>query len=229
MKIALPVAVIASLFLAGCGKKEAPAVKKHKTVAQADGTVRVSKTTIPTYDYSQELFEDTGVGGMAFVDTQSEQEVVDAQGRRVVAYKQKTSVTETVDRDIPVTWDDAADASKPAFKTVFFDFNKDGIRASERAKVEEDATLVRDVVTSGKKVVVAGHCDKYGSAAYNMALSENRAKTIKDEMVKRGLPGDAIQVVGFGQEVPLVWSDAPDRAQQIIELQPNRRAEIEVL
>lgn len=215
MKLALSIAVVASMFLAGCGKKEVSTDKKGKAAA-SNGSVRLSKNTdIPTYDYDgNEIFED-GVGGMAFVDDKS---------GRTLAYKEKTTTVEEKDA---VSWDEAD--LKPSFKTVHFDFDKSGLRTDERDLVEEDIKAVSQVVQAGKKVVVSGHCDVFGSAAYNMALSERRAKTLKEEFVKAGVPGDHVQIVGFGQELPLVWSDETDRELKIKELAPNRRAEIEIL
>ena len=84
------------------------------------------------------------------------------------------------------------------------------------------------MVKTGKKVVVAGHCCPIGSASYNMSLSELRAKMIRDEMVKSGVPEDRVKILGCGSECPIVLSDAADRAEMIKELAPNRRAEVSV-
>jgi outer membrane protein OmpA-like peptidoglycan-associated protein len=47
-------------------------------------------------------------------------------------------------------------------------------------------------------------------------------------MAQAGLPGDKIKTVGFGFEMPLVWSDKKDRSELIQELAQNRRAEFAI-
>ena len=44
------------------------------------------------------------------------------------------------------------------------------------------------------KVMVTGHTDTVGSDTYNQALSERRAQSVKDEMVREGLDGGSIAI-----------------------------------
>ena len=106
--------------------------------------------------------------------------------------------------------------------------NKNEIRKDQVAKIEQDSEVAKTAVEKGKKVVVQGHCCQLGSYSYNMALSQRRADTIKKEMVKRGVDEDSIKTVGYGSEMPLVWSDKTDRKSLIDELAVNRRAEVVV-
>ena len=121
---------------------------------------------------------------------------------------------------------DSADDST-SFKTVHFDFNKNNIRPDQKPLVAQDVTLAEQAVKQGKKVVIEGHCDQIGSATYNLALSERRAQSVKNELLASGkvTKGD-IKTVGYGFEKPLVWSDAKTRPALIKELAPNRRAEL---
>lgn len=119
------------------------------------------------------------------------------------------------------------DADKSSFKTVYFNFNKNDIRVDQKSIVAEDAKLAQQAVKEGKQVVVAGHCDQLGSATYNMALSERRAQSVKDEIIRQGkVAKNDVKTVGYGNEKPVVWSDAKTRAALIKELAPNRRAEL---
>ena len=76
--------------------------------------------------------------------------------------------------------------------------------------------------------MIQGHCDQTGKEEYNMQLSIERAQTVKDALVVQGVPADKVEVVGFGNEMPLVWSDQTERDRIIEELAPNRRVEISV-
>jgi peptidoglycan-associated lipoprotein len=50
------------------------------------------------------------------------------------------------------------------------------------------------------KIRVEGYCDERGSAEYNMALGEARAKSAKDYLVSVGVSGDQLSTVSYGKE-----------------------------
>jgi outer membrane protein OmpA-like peptidoglycan-associated protein len=57
---------------------------------------------------------------------------------------------------------------------------------------------------SGVAIVVEGHTDARGADAYNMKLSERRAKAVEDYLVrKHQIPESRIQAVGKGKTEPL--------------------------
>jgi len=84
---------------------------------------------------------------------------------------------------------------------VHFDYDKATIRKSEHDKL---ATAAKALTADGKrKVVVEGHCDERGTASYNMALGERRAKAVKRYLADLGVAGAQIQTTSFGKERPL--------------------------
>ncbi len=70
------------------------------------------------------------------------------------------------------------------------------------------------------RVTATGHTDTTGTEAYNMALSLRRANTVKDALVKLGVPAAAITTVGRGEAGLLVQTGDGVREPQ------NRRVEI---
>ena len=72
------------------------------------------------------------------------------------------------------------------------------------------------------RVVVTGHTDTVGSMTYNQALSERRAQSVKDEMVREGLAAGDIMTVGRNFSQPLVNTGPGVREPQ------NRRAVIDL-
>ncbi len=51
-------------------------------------------------------------------------------------------------------------------------------------------------------IEIAGHTDSRGSEPYNLALSQNRASAIADELIKRGFPANMLKIKGHGESNP---------------------------
>lgn len=60
------------------------------------------------------------------------------------------------------------------------------------------------------RVEVQGHTDSLGRDQYNRQLSERRAIAVRDYLVARGVPADALTATGYGESQPLVSNDTPD-------------------
>lgn len=57
------------------------------------------------------------------------------------------------------------------------------------------------------EVEVGGHSDSVGEEAKNQALSERRAKAVKDFLVKEGVDEDRLSTKGYGEEQPADTND----------------------
>ena len=51
-------------------------------------------------------------------------------------------------------------------------------------------------------IEIAGHTDSRGSEPYNLALSQNRARAIADELIKKGFPANMLKIKGQGESNP---------------------------
>jgi outer membrane protein OmpA-like peptidoglycan-associated protein len=70
------------------------------------------------------------------------------------------------------------------------------------------------------ELVVEGHTDSRGSRDFNMQLSQDRAQTVMNFLVSRGVPAEAITAVGIGPDRPIAGNETRDGRQE------NRRVEI---
>jgi outer membrane protein OmpA-like peptidoglycan-associated protein len=105
----------------------------------------------------------------------------------------------------------------PSFM-VFFDWDRSNLSAQALNTIKQAAGAYK---TKGSaRVTATGHTDKSGPDAYNMALSLRRANTVKDALVREGVPATAISVIGKGETQPLVQTADGVREPQ------NRRVEI---
>lgn len=86
---------------------------------------------------------------------------------------------------------------------VYFPFDPYVLTPEAQTVVSEAANYTRtDQGTS--RVVVVGHADTSGSAAYNVRLSERRAKAVADALVGLGTGADKLQVDWKGETMPAV-------------------------
>ena len=101
---------------------------------------------------------------------------------------------------------------------VFFDWDKSLVTAEAAAILDRAAEQY--AATGQTSVQLAGHADKSGKDAYNVALSQRRADAVKAYLATKGVPDGAIATEAFGESRPLV-----DTADGVREPQ-NRRVEI---
>jgi OOP family OmpA-OmpF porin len=110
---------------------------------------------------------------------------------------------------------------------IQFDFNKYDIRPEYRVILDEavDALKKRPEI----KVVIEGHTDSIGSAAYNQKLSERRAGAVFDYFVKKGIKSSRLDTVGYGKERPKAANTKPDGSDNPEGRAINRRVELKVV
>jgi len=110
-----------------------------------------------------------------------------------------------------------APAAPPSFM-VFFDWDRSNLSQQALNTIKQAADAYK---TKGNaRITATGHTDTSGPEAYNMALSLRRANTVKDALVRDGVPATAIAVVGRGEQGLLVQTGDGVREPQ------NRRVEI---
>ncbi len=219
-KIFIAVCLTSAVFFFGCGKKS----KKEEDTKVAMS--EINDTEIPLYSEDGERIFDSSQGtvrDLAFVDDGVE-ELIEREDRGVDS---EFDEWDDADSELNLAWDDS-EKNEFEFKVVNFDLNRNEIREDQKGIVSENVKLADNAVKSGKTVVVAGHSCILGSESYNLSLSEKRAKAIRDEMIKNGIPSDKVKILGCGGEYPLVISDSINRQDKIKELGVNRRAEISV-
>jgi outer membrane protein OmpA-like peptidoglycan-associated protein len=68
-------------------------------------------------------------------------------------------------------------------------------------------------------VEISGHTDNVGSNKSNQILSQNRAQSVKNWLVAKGIPADRITAIGYGEESPRVANDTSENKRM------NRRIE----
>lgn len=82
---------------------------------------------------------------------------------------------------------------------VLFAYNSDDLTPQAMAKLSTLAQALSDPRMQGSRLLFVGHTDGVGSAGYNMALSQRRARVVADYVqATMNLPPDRIEAVGVG-------------------------------
>lgn len=114
-----------------------------------------------------------------------------------------------------------AEESKHQFKTLYFDFDKDILKADQHIALNFDVNEAKKMIKKGKIIVIEGHaCHSAGSSIYNLALSERRARYIAQKFAEAGIDASNIKIAPRGSEMPV--RKGGTKAEQWV----NRRVEI---
>lgn len=84
---------------------------------------------------------------------------------------------------------------------VHFAFDDASIRPDEKGILQEKVQWLKD--NPGESVTIEGNCDERGTVAYNLALGERRAQSVKKFLVNAGIDASRLQTVSYGKEKPL--------------------------
>ncbi len=131
---------------------------------------------------------------------------------------------------------EAVEASVTACEThigvladALFDFDKADLRSDAEATLEAAIPEIKKATEDGTRPArVEGHTDGKGSDAYNMRLSEARARSVRDWLAGRSvLPANA-EIRGFGKRMPIAPNEFGDGSDNPEGRQKNRRVEIAV-
>jgi outer membrane protein OmpA-like peptidoglycan-associated protein len=104
---------------------------------------------------------------------------------------------------------------------VLFTSGKAELLPAAQLKLNEVATALTEQ-DPDSKMVVEGHTDSQGAAAFNQDLSQRRAQTVRDYLVSRGIASDRITAEGFGPTRTVGDNATPEGRAN------NRRVEIVV-
>ena len=104
------------------------------------------------------------------------------------------------------------------FDTVYFDLDSSDLRQDSRDVLSKNAEILLKSKPA-TKIKIEGHCDERGSAEYNLALGERRAKSVQQYLLTLGVQPDRLSVISYGKEKPAVQGTSEEAWAK------NRRAE----
>ncbi len=104
---------------------------------------------------------------------------------------------------------------------VFFDFDKATLQSASYPELNRAVALMK--ANTNMRVEIAGFTDAQGTDAYNKDLSQRRANSVREYLVRQGVEGSRLTAVGYGEDNPVATNDTEDGRAD------NRRVEFVVV
>ncbi len=106
-------------------------------------------------------------------------------------------------------------------KNVFFEYNKHDLKNESRIELNKVVKLMNENPTL--VVELSGHTDSIGTAEYNQALSENRAISVRNFLIEKGIDENRMTFKGYGLTMPVANNNTEEGRAT------NRRTELKIL
>lgn len=118
----------------------------------------------------------------------------------------------TIQFEIPKTY---------TLDNVYFESGKSVINPKSFKELDELAEYME--LKKTLVIEIAGHTDNVGSADSNLKLSQDRANSVRDYLVKKGIDAARVMAKGYGDMQPVASNDTDAGKQK------NRRTEVRVI
>lgn len=107
---------------------------------------------------------------------------------------------------------------KGLLQPVYFDFDKDNIKAGEEGKIAAGAKFLQEHPES--VMIIEGNCDDRGTEEYNRALGERRAIAVRSALQAAGVQDERMKTISYGKDRPAVEGNSEEARAK------NRRGEL---
>ena len=188
------------------------------TLYDSRGKELASITTNETGDFVfEKVLSNATYRTQASKETYTNNETVPS----LALYEREVSTTIVLDQD-QYKLEQGLDLAKAlSLRHIYFDLDKSNIRKDARVELEKIVEVLTQNPTI--KIEIGSHTDSRQSKAYNQALSQRRAKSTLDYLVKRGIDKNRLTAKGYG-ESQLVNQCADGVQCSEAEHQLNRRS-----
>ena len=204
IKVFVIISILAtSIFVSGCGASNAV---KGGVIGGASGGVVGGGIGHYAGNTALGAIIGAAVGGTAgalignYMDKQAEEMQNDIAGAKI----------ERVGEGIKITFDSG----------ILFAVNSSVLQSQAKLNIDKLSVILNKYPDTN--ILVTGHTDSDGSEPFNQTLSEQRAKSVSDYMLSRGIPTARLSITGLGEKDPVATNDTAIGKKQ------NRRVEIAV-
>jgi outer membrane protein OmpA-like peptidoglycan-associated protein len=111
-------------------------------------------------------------------------------------------------------------AQEIVFEDVYFEFDRSSLRPDAQRILDDAAVKMQADPTL--QITIEGYTCNIGTAEYNLALGERRARAVRDYLVGKGVSSDRLRIVSYGAERPK-YDNSREETRRL-----NRRAALVV-
>jgi outer membrane protein OmpA-like peptidoglycan-associated protein len=104
---------------------------------------------------------------------------------------------------------------------IYFETDSFRILAQSESELQNLVSFLKN--NNKLKIEIQGHTDSSGNPEANQKLSERRAKSVVDHLVKNGITINRLKFGGYGDKVPIANNETPEGRML------NRRTTIKIL
>lgn len=133
----------------------------------------------------------------------------------------KTTTENISTREEDITLQAIKEGQSVVLRNIFFETNSFELKEESNAELQTMLELMQKNPTL--RIEISGHTDNVGKDDYNMTLSENRAKSVRQWLIDKGINTQRIVAKGYGKTKPIADNSTEEGRQQ------NRRTEFKII
>jgi len=104
---------------------------------------------------------------------------------------------------------------------VFFDLDKYNLRPESFVELDRVVKLMKE--NPSIEIELSAHTDSRASDEHNLVLSDNRAKSVREYIISKGIDASRMTSIGYGETRPVAPNDTEEN------MQLNRRVEFKIV
>ena len=104
---------------------------------------------------------------------------------------------------------------------LMFDYNSYALKNETKVNLDKLGEVLNEYPDT--EILIQGHTDDRGSDEYNLKLSEQRATSVYNHLLRKGVSSSRMVTMGLGESEPVATNETDEGRQQ------NRRVEVAVV
>ena len=112
-------------------------------------------------------------------------------------------------------------------ENIYFGYDSSDIRRDAARELDKLVVLLND--NSDLRIEMGSHTDSVASDAYNIELSQRRAESTVNYLIRKGIDPARLVAKGYGESKPIAHNSNPDGSDNPAGRQRNRRTEFKIL
>ncbi len=130
--------------------------------------------------------------------------------------------------EMPPTWVNVLTDKPIVLADIYYDFGS--AELSSRAKSILDTTLLVMLKEAPEFIIeISSHTDSIGDVQFNLELSQDRANSVVDYLISKGIPTERLVARGYGSSKPVAPNYLPDGSDNPEGREMNRRTEFRIV